>query len=112
MLAVTMGKPHTLTAAIAKEIKLCSPGLAAADRPYVKNIRTMKRKYSFDAFVVHNPAHRKHLIDTAALAGNHYTREDLNTFLSAFLYLAMHVNRIAYLEVWYLALKILTLNGV
>ena len=107
-----MGKPHTLTAALAEEIKLCPSGLTAADRPYVHHIRTVKWKDSLDAFVIHNPADRERLIDTTTLTGNYYTREHLHTFLIAFAYLAAYINRVPYIKMGNLSLKALAFNGI
>ena len=112
MFAVALSEPNSFAGSLAKEIQFCPSRFAASNRLYVNNIRRMEREYSLYTLVIDNSAYREGLVDSAAFAGNYYACKDLNPFFVAFLDSAVHIDRIAYFEMRYVLLEVLTLYSV
>ncbi len=112
MFAVTFRKLYALAASLSEIIKFGPFALAAAYSLNINHIGTMKREYSLNTFVVDDAPNCEHLVYTAAFAGNYSAGEDLNAFFIAFVYFAVHIDRIAYLEVRKFIFQTLFFNSI
>ena len=112
MVAVPLCQPDGLAGPLAEVVQFCPPCLAATDRPYVQDVRRVQRENAFHTLVIDDPPDSEALVDAPAFAGNHRAGKDLRAFLIAFLYAAVNIDYIAYLEMRDLFLQTFALNGV
>jgi hypothetical protein len=104
MFAVPLGEPDRLACTFTEVVQLCPSCLAASQRPYIDNIRRMKRENSLDTFVVNNTADGEVFINSPPLTCDYGACKYLRTFFIALLNATVDVNDIAYLEMRYLFL--------
>jgi hypothetical protein len=112
MIAVPLGQPDGLARPLAEVIQFCASCLAASDRPDIQDVRRMQRENAFHTLVIDDPPDREALVNAPAFAGNYRAGKDLRAFLIAFLYAAVNIDYIAYLEMRDLFLQTFALNGV
>jgi hypothetical protein len=112
VLTVALREFDGFAGSLAKKIQFRTSCFAASNRRYIDNIRRMKREYTLYAFIIYNSAYGESFVDSTAFAGNYRSGKDLNPFFIAFFNPATHIDRIAYLEMRYVLLQILTFYSV
>ena len=112
MVAVPLGELDGLAGPLTQIIELGSPGLAASDRPDIKDVGRMQRKDSFDAFVIDDTPDGEVFVDAPAFACNDRAGEYLRSLFVALFNAAVNLYDIAYLKVRDIVFETLALNGV
>lgn len=112
MVAVPLCQLDGLAGPLAEVVQFCPPYLAASDRLDIQDVRRMEREDAFHTLVIDDPPDREALVNAPAFAGNYRAGKDLRAFLIAFLYAAVNIDYIAYLEMRDLFLQTFAFNGV
>ena len=112
MLAVPLRQLDRLAGPLTKEVQLGPADLAAAGGHDVQHVGRMERELPLDALVADDPPDGEALVDAATLADDDRARENLRAGLVAFLNAAVHIHRVAHLEVRSLFLQALARNCI
>ena len=101
-----------LAGSLAEEIEFRTPCFAASEWSDIDDIGRMKGEDSLHAFVIYDSPHSEGFVNPPASACDYRAGEYLNPLFIAFFDSAADIYRIAYFEVWYIALEPFAFDGI